>query len=402
MSHNGRASWKFFQVVGHEIMSERHHVLLATALFLTGVGNAACSAAGDSSSPLGADGGTSGGGGTNGSGTGGTGAIIDPNQGGTGMKDPNDTRDVPVRKKTCDANGMNCTCLRLALLGTLDSLANQKDTQPFVDWLNGNSGGSATVTMVTTKPTLDGTFLGGFDVLVVANVNGWTFSADEKAAVEAWVRTTGGGIITLTGFTSMDPEPQMTSQLIEFAGFHYGTPTTAMNGQQQPVYFKGGTTDLKNCLAWPSSNEAIITTPEPFIPQQGSMAKLTLALDYVGSFIGWTVTGPANATIVVNDAISHTPIGQALEVDGKGRIFVWGDEWVIFKNQWEKPTGNPYNTNQDANNPCWHPADASGPGYFHSVATLYQSKQFWFNAVNWVAPPNECNFIINDPDVVVR
>jgi hypothetical protein len=58
-------------------------------------------------------------------------------------------------------------------------------------------------------------------------VNGWTFSPDEKAAVEAWVRTTGGGIVSLTGFTSMDPEPQMTSQLVEFAGFSLRqSPTT--------------------------------------------------------------------------------------------------------------------------------------------------------------------------------
>jgi hypothetical protein len=402
MSHNEGASFEVLHWWETKIMSERPHVLLATALFLTGVSSAACSAAGDNTNALGSDGGTSGGGGTNGSGAGGTGAVIDPNQGGTGMRDPNDTRDVPVRKKTCDANGMNCTCLRLALLGTLDSLANQKDTQPFVDWLNGNSGGSATVTMVTTKPTLDETFLGGFDILVVANVNGWTFSAAEKAAVEAWVRGTGGGIVSLTGFTSMDPEPEMTSQLIEFSGFHYQAPTTAKDGQPQPVYFQGGTTDLKNCLAWPSSNEAIITTPEQFLPLEGGMSKLTLALDYVGAFIGWTVAGPSNATTVVTDPMSNTPIAQALEVDGKGRLFVFGDEWVIFKNQWERPTGNPYNTQQDQYNPCWHPADASGPGYFHSVATLYQSKQFWFNAVNWVAPPNECNFIIDDPDVVVK
>jgi hypothetical protein len=127
----------------HEIMSERHHVLFAAALFLTGVNGYRLQRAGSTHECAWNDGGTRGGGGTNGSGTGGTGAIIDPNQGGTGMRDPNDTRDVPVRKKTCDANGMNCTCLRLALLGTLDSLANQKDTQPFVDWLNGNSGGSA-------------------------------------------------------------------------------------------------------------------------------------------------------------------------------------------------------------------------------------------------------------------
>src|SRR5689334_20879999 len=94
-----------------------------------------CSAAPDD--PNGVGQGGSGGTGTGGvSGTGVGGTIPG---GGTGTRDPNDMRDLPTRKRTCDASGMNCTCLRLGLLGTLDSSADEKDTQPFVDWLNGNS-----------------------------------------------------------------------------------------------------------------------------------------------------------------------------------------------------------------------------------------------------------------------
>jgi len=90
-------------------------------------------------------------------------------------------------------------------------------------------------------------------------------------------------------------------------------------------------------------------------------------------------------------------MAAALELEGKGRLLAFGDEWVIFRNQWE-PVGTPSNQQMDMYNPCWIPATAS----FHSVKTLYQTKQFWYDAVNWVAPPNECNFIIDDPDVVVR
>jgi hypothetical protein len=36
------------------------------------------------------------------------------------------------------------------------------------------------------------------------------------------------------------------------------------------------------------------------------------------------------------------------------------------------------------------------------VQTLYQTKQFWYDAINWVAPPNECGFQVEDPDVVVK
>lgn len=369
-----------------------------------------CSAGGDGSSPLPGDTrGSVAGGASEGSGgtvpiggvTGSGGGIPTPGQGGTGVRDPNDTRNLPVRTRTCDANGLNCTCLRLALLGTLDSAANQKDTTPFVDWLNANSGGTATVTMVTAKPTLDAAFLANFDILLVANVNAWTFSAAEKSAVHAWVLETGGGIISLTGFDSTESEPAATGQLIEGAGFSYLPARTAEGGQSRPVYFEDGTADLKNCLAWTASSEAIITTPIRFAPQPGSMEKLTFELDYVGAFIGWAVDAPPAATIVAVDPVSGQPIAAALEVDGKGRIFAFGDEWVIFANQWQ-PVGNPPNMQMDQYNPCWQPPNASSPGYFHSVQTLYQTKQFWYDAVSWVAPPNECNFVIDDPDVVVR
>jgi hypothetical protein len=301
----------------------------------------------------------------------------------------------------CDANGENCTCLRLALLGTLDSAANNKDTKPFIDWLNAKSGGTATVTMVSTKPTLTADWLANYDVLLVANVNGWAFSADEKAAVQKWSHDGGGGIISLTGFVSTASEPADTSQLISFSGITYNSTRTAENGQSKPVYYQGGTVDLKECLAWTGSSDAIITAPIKFTPQTGSMEKLTASLDYVGAFIGYGVTPPAGATTVATDPVSGQPMAVALEVEGRGRVLAFGDEWVIFANQWE-PTGNPNNMQMDQYNKCWQPASGSDPGFFQSVKTLYQTKQFWYDAINWVAPPNQCNFTVQDPDVVVK
>src|SRR5688572_10898721 len=89
-----------------------------------------CSAAGDPTNPVAGEGGSGGTGAGSGSGTGGI--IPQGGGGGVGTRDPNDTRDLPTRKKTCDASGQNCTCLRLALLGTLDSAADETDTTPFV------------------------------------------------------------------------------------------------------------------------------------------------------------------------------------------------------------------------------------------------------------------------------
>jgi hypothetical protein len=334
---------------------------------------------------------------------GGSGGGLNVNVGGgTGVKDPNDPRDVPVRQKTCDTNGANCTCLRLALLGTLESAADEKDSKPFVDWLNGNSGGSAKVTMVSTKPAVDAAFLGAYDILLVANVNGWTFSADEKTAVATWVRDTGGGIITLTGFISDDvAEPVATSQLIEFAGIKYSNVRTAQGGATQPVYYKGGTTDLKQCLGWTGSYVAKDTTPIKFSPQTGSLEKLTDSLSYVGAYIGYGVE-TTDGVVIATDPMSGKNMAVAKEVDGKGRVFAFGDEWVVFANQWT-PLGQYPDQSMTAQNVCYQPADATNATpFFHSVQTLYQTKQFWYDAINWVAPPSECNFTIDDPDVVVK
>jgi hypothetical protein len=317
--------------------------------------------------------------------------------------DPNDPRGTP-RPKICDASG-NCTCLRLALLGTLDSAADAKDTQPFIDWLNGNSDGTATVTMESTKPTINAEWLSQYDILVVANVNGWTFSADEKAAVESWVKEQVGGIITLTGFVSTAGEETATSQLVDFAGMGYEATTTApAAGQSTPVYYKGGTTDLKNCLnMWNGADDsqAAITTSVRFTAQTGTLEKLTDSLDYVGAFIGWSVKAPAGSTVIATDPVSSQNMAVALEVDGKGRIFSFGDEWVIFANQWQ-PRGTVTNMQMDMYNPCWVAPSGTEPGFFHSTRTLYQTKQFWYDAINWVAPPSECNFTIVDDDVVVK
>jgi len=141
-----------------------------------------------------------------------------------------------------------------------------------------------------------------------------------------------------------------------------------------------------------------VTTPIKFTPQTGSLEKLTANLDYVGAFIGWPVTAPSDATVVAKDPVNGGNMAVAKEIDMKGRIFAFGDEWVTFTNLWEQ-TGTPSNQQKDMYNPCYVPASGTAMEFFHSVQSLYQTKQFWYNAINWVAPPNEC-FTIKDPEVI--
>jgi len=333
-------------------------------------------------------------------------AVGNGDTGGATMADPNDKRDIPMREKVCDAAG-KCTCLKLALLGTLTSAAADPDTTAFTTWLASSSEGSAVATNVPTKPpVVDAAFLANYDILLVANVNGWTFSPAEKTAVETWVKA-GGGIITLTGFTSTATEAAATSQLISFAGLNYSGTTEAQFaapaiGEQQPVYYKGGTVDLKLCMDWsggtttgPEHAKPFITTPLKFTPQTGTLEKLTLNLDYVGAFIGWRITVPmdGSATVLAKDPVTGGNMAVAKEVDGKGRIFAFGDEWVTFTNEWEQ-TGHCNNLQL-----CTVPASGNVMEFVHSVKTLYQTRQFWYNAINWVAPPNSC-FTLKDPEVI--
>jgi hypothetical protein len=374
-------------------------VLGATTLVGWGV---ACSAGSEGKDPPGPITAAPGAGGNSAlPGSGGTGTILNPDL--VGSVDPNDTRDIAPRQPICDEQNV-CVCLRLALLGTLDSAAseNDKDTSVFVDWLNSKSEGSATATMVTTKPTLDDAWLANYDILIVANVNDWTFSAEEKAAVERWVLDTGGGIIALTGFLSQATEPAATSQLIEFSGVSYTSAETALEGQGQniPVYYQGDTTqDMRNCL-WGWGGNAGITTPVEFADQPQPYTKLTYALDYVGAFKGFGVNAPDGALVAATDPTSGQNMAVALTVNERGRVFAWGDEWVIYANQWVPERATPDNTQRDQYNPCYIPDNGDGPE-FHSVQTIYQTKQFWYNAINWVAPPNECNFQIIDPEVQI-
>src|SRR5690606_20010925 len=108
-------------------------------------------------------------------------------------------------------------------------------------------------------------------------------------------------------------------------------------------------------------------------------------------------TVPADATTIATDPVSGEVIAAAKQVDGAGRVFAWGDEWAIFANQWES---EPANLQMDEYNVCYEPesgtagADDYEPAFLHTVASLYQTKQFWYNVINWVAPPNECGFTI--------
>jgi hypothetical protein len=98
--------------------------------------------------------------------------------------------------------------------------------------LNSNSAGTAKADVYSTKPTLTPDFLSAYKVIILASLSDdsnvgpfWTFSTAEVAAFQDWIENKGGGVITLTGYSSDGGETTPTNQLTAFSGVSYNTDT---------------------------------------------------------------------------------------------------------------------------------------------------------------------------------
>jgi hypothetical protein len=79
---------------------------------------------------------------------------------------------------------------------------------------------------------------------------------------------------------------------------------------------------------------------------------------------------------------------------GAGKVFLFGDDWVTYTSQWL----NGGQATTDPNNPCWDATAAASC----LTGQVFQVKQFWYNCINYVAPPTECAFVVKDPSVVLQ
>src|SRR4051794_5176742 len=177
------------------------------------------------------DGGPGGDGSTGGPwGAGGTGGTLPfPGSGGSGSKFMADAGQGEVA--ACEG-GDACICppFKLAVIGKPGKWGANPNGDPdtaLQDWLNGSSAGTAQVDNFTERTTLTPDFLARYNVIILASLaedsnNGpwWTFSADEAAALRAWVEN-GGGVISLSGYSGNPAEIVPVNQLIAFSGITY-------------------------------------------------------------------------------------------------------------------------------------------------------------------------------------
>ncbi len=273
-----------------------------------------------------------------------------------------------------------CYCLRMAVIGTYDSAASKNDVSAFVEWLNTKS--NAIVTMVSSKPTIDAAFLADYDILLFLNQaqtkDGpfWSYGASEADALREWLEA-GGGMITVTGFNG-----NVTTQEV-----------AAINSIMEPA------------TGMSYNNDVYLSEPE--LPNnnycwEGAVPITTWAdhdiareVTRIAAFWGSSINAPDGATVVATAADATSVTDNALvAVDiGKGRALALADEWPLFTNVWlpgtnQQTTPNPYDPCYDTDLEQWNYAEF-----------YFQHPQFWYNAIWWTAPENNC-FEIHEPIII--
>jgi len=269
-------------------------------------------------------------------------------------------------------DGTDCMCPTLAVAvigkpGKWGAAGGDSDTA-FQEWLNSNSAGTAKADVYSTKPMLTAEFLAPYSVIILASLsddsNGgpfWTFSADEVAAFQDWIQNKGGGVITLTGYSSDTAETKPTNQLTAFAGVSYNTDTVDAQ-----------------CLDWAVCGCAGSQTLSTWNKSDPIIANISNQVTWIGFERGRSINATADAHVVAtvqsNNTTANVVVGT---IAGMGRVLMYGDEWITYTSQW---TGAGVSaSNCSAGN---YPQDK------------YQTAQFWFNMIKWVQPRATCFQIV--------
>ena len=286
-----------------------------------------------------------------------------------------------------------CYCIRIGVIGSFDSSANDEDNDVslFVDWLNNDS--SAIVTMInetdTSKPTIDADFLSNYDVLLfllqtseLHSGSWWAYSADEAAALKTWIEA-GGGLVTVTGFDtpSIYSEVNAINSILE--------PATGIAYQQEVILDSCGPAD---CYCW--RNVAVIDGFDPEHP-------ISREVTQIGGFIGYSIAAPTDAQVVASNEKGNTVVAKEL---GEGRVVVLADEWPLFSKFWTgELDADELNFEIDTDESRWPENqcyDAENE-YWKTPYNIFQIPQFWYNVIDWSSPENEC-FHIEHPLIVLE
>ncbi|MFW6050943.1 MAG: hypothetical protein ACODAU_07205 [Myxococcota bacterium] len=232
-----------------------------------------------------------------------------------------------------DGDGI-CDCLRIATLGIPGQ--HSDGTEVFGEWLEERSDfGAVRLTpgdpdeQTATDQTITPELIEDFEVIVVENASILDeFTQAEIDAIEQWVRD-GGGLMTLIGYAGPSERANVNSILAPL-GVQYG---------EEQILASPDTVPITNWETHPTTeniSQVGVDNGYPVVPLEGE--------DAVGS------------PMVVASEDGHD-VAVVNEV-GDGRVFVWGDEWITYDSEWDKPG--------------------------------YQVERFWLNVIKWLTPANIC------------
>lgn len=246
---------------------------------------------------------------------------------------PTEMQEVTCDKidNDCDGNVDNidmggdgiCDCLTIGILGSPGFAPNSN----FEMWLE-SKGSSVTRTSLMNNPgVITPQFLAKYDLVLLDRIER-TLAPAEAAALEAFIKQEGRGMITLIGynFDNGNPAPERdraNSALAPFGLAYVGG------------YF----------------GNAVIPTFNQNHPISMGIFDVNFAGGIEPQDIGNQGTSEIFATWQNLDA------GLAHQTMMGGRVIVWGDEWITFDSDWQ--------------------------GYA-------DVQQFWVNMVDWARPQDFC------------
>jgi hypothetical protein len=275
------------------------------------------------------------------------------------------------RPPRCDDEG-HCSCINVGSLGKPAHYGangmGSDNSDAFQHWLNTTS--SASVKLITNKVPLTPEFLADFDVIVLQALEDaeagpfWKFTDEEVAAFTDWVNN-GGGVITMTGYGANADEVLGVNQLLKFTGISYNRDDILAKCPLPPPV---------NCFC--TDNSVSLTGWQP-------ASEIAKNITKVGAFYGRSISAPADAEVVATDGTIKYAVAKKV---GKGKVFVFADEWVTYTSQW---LGSTVTHTNNMNDTC----------YMKSADIVYQVPQFWYNVIKWVNP-TQCVFKINDPAII--
>lgn len=216
-----------------------------------------------------------------------------------------------------------CDCLNIGILGSPGFAPNSN----FESWLEAQ-GSSVTRTSLLNDPeVVTPAFLAGFDLVLLDRIER-SLSPMEAAALAAFVKDEGGGLITLIGYNFDNNNPAPERERANSALTPFG------------LAYEGG-----------YFGNAVIPTFVPNHPVSQGIVDVNFAGGIEPRDNGKQGTSTVFATFDLKNA------GLAHETATGGRVIVWGDEWITFDSDWQG---------------------------FADV------QAFWVNMVDWARPQDFC------------